>query len=117
WHAGGRRAPRPTDQVMNAVRVRPLVTADRARVVRRRLPGRFVYALPSRRRKALQLVEPVEDDVQPAGAGVVLDHQESLTIRADVVIGHRNRVAVGVTLLEEQSRWRECQLRARGDLN
>src|SRR5262249_2849554 len=61
------------------------------------------------RHALLQLFAPVEDDVQAAGADVVLHHQELRAVEADVVVRNR-RCLERVLTFEEHSRGRERDL-------
>ena len=69
-------------------------------------------------RKPLQLLEPIEDDVDslaaPARANV-LDHQESLSVGVDVVVRHELVCHELVVLEEHHTPSRESALGVGGD--
>src|SRR4051795_10438566 len=69
------------------------------------------------RHPAVELLEPVQDQVDAAGTRFVPHHQKALAVSADVVVGYRLRAAERVASLEEQMRLRNLQLGADGDID
>src|SRR5262245_6085615 len=61
----------------------------------------------SDRHEAPKFFEPVDHDVDLARSGIVFDHQKSLTVRADVVVGNRLCAPKRIPLLKQHARVRQ----------